>query len=333
MDISSYDPERILDSKVIIGERTGEYFGGLQIGPDSKIYIARNRSQYLSVIHKPNEKADACMFENNGFKLPSGISGIGLPNIVASTFRPVPTATITVEKECRDIKLTAGFNHSSAKTVYQWFKNEEQILGATKTTYRPESSGFYTVSVISGCDSEPLFSKPIEVKVLEANPEWSQTECGTVRFSANGNSKLQWLGKGINESNKKEEEIVINGFGKEVYRLRVYDESDPNCYLEKKLNVDFGICDPILLIPDIFTPNQDGINERFEIGIVGGESLQLIIYNRWGTGIYSSTAAKPEWDGNVQGDKAPVGTYTFTLQYKNFKGQEFSRRGTLVLQR
>ena len=332
LDISTDNAEKILESKTEIGKTVDSFYGSLQLGPDEKIYIAKENSRYLAVINEPDLKGAKCIFDNKGFELTSGRSGMGLPNVAESYQTAMPSITISEKRECAKSTLTANVINS-AVIRFQWYKGEEEIAGADRATYIPTSSGNYSVSFSSKCQNVPLFSEPVSVTVLRAELEWSLVECGTVKLSVHADTKIKWSGKGITRSNEKQEEIVLNGFGKESYRVKVYDETAPDCYLEKKLDVDFGICDPTVLIPDIFTPNQDGINEKFEIDIVGGESLQLIIYNRWGTGIYSSTAAKPEWDGNVQGDKAPVGTYTFTLRYKNFKGQEFSRRGTLLLQR
>lgn len=58
--------------------------------------------------------------------------------------------------------------------------------------------------------------------------------------------------------------------------------------------------------PEAFTPNGDGINERFQI--LGGEVLELRIYNRWGELLSEDITG---WDGKYQGKDQPIGTYTY----------------------
>jgi len=65
-------------------------------------------------------------------------------------------------------------------------------------------------------------------------------------------------------------------------------------------------------IPNVFTPNSDGINDYFVIhGIEYVPNCQLVIFNRWGNKVYESTSYKNDWDGGKSSD----GTYyyIFTL--------------------
>ncbi len=75
-------------------------------------------------------------------------------------------------------------------------------------------------------------------------------------------------------------------------------------------------------IPEIFTPNGDGVNDTFEIiGLNRFTNVSLKIYNRWGTKVYESHPYNNDWDGRSQGmmvydeaSKLPVGTYYYVLQ-------------------
>lgn len=87
-----------------------------------------------------------------------------------------------------------------------------------------------------------------------------------------------------------------------------------------------------LKIPNIFTPNGDGINDYFEIGYDDGHPInnlneyflshKLVIFNRWGRIVYESTNYQNDWDGG----KLPDGTYFYVLDCKghtrnyNYKG-------------
>jgi len=61
-------------------------------------------------------------------------------------------------------------------------------------------------------------------------------------------------------------------------------------------------------IPNVFTPNNDGINDKFEIkGIELVPGCQLVVFNRWGKKVFESSSYQNDWDG----EKSSDGTYYF----------------------
>lgn len=72
-----------------------------------------------------------------------------------------------------------------------------------------------------------------------------------------------------------------------------------------------------LAIPNVFTPNGDGVNDAFVIrGIEAFPQHRLVIFNRWGHEIYHSTNYKNNWaGGNVS-----EGTYYYVLEVKTPSG-------------
>ncbi len=77
-----------------------------------------------------------------------------------------------------------------------------------------------------------------------------------------------------------------------------------------------------MYIPDAFSPNGDGINDRFIIHN-GQEQIEDIkIYNRWGEVIYFSQGYDTPWDGNKNGVTVPEGPYTYKIKtfYYTYQG-------------
>jgi len=86
-----------------------------------------------------------------------------------------------------------------------------------------------------------------------------------------------------------------------------------------------------LIIPNVFTPNGDKVNDQFEIkGIDFYDNPEMRICNRWGDEVYYNTNYKKEtfWDGNGLNE----GTYFYWLRYK-YKGKVFSHKGWVLLKR
>lgn len=70
----------------------GPFIGSLQIGPDLKIYVARN-STFLSVINQPNTTGLGCGYSNLTVSLSGRNSRMGLPNF-APFYPPTPIGPI-----------------------------------------------------------------------------------------------------------------------------------------------------------------------------------------------------------------------------------------------
>lgn len=76
--------------------------------------------------------------------------------------------------------------------------------------------------------------------------------------------------------------------------------------------------DPVLL-PNAFTPNNDGYNDFFEIkGIQDFLNNEIIIFNRWGLVVYSTENYFNTWDGrDNDGNMLPDGTYFAVLKLQS----------------
>ncbi|GLU52703.1 hypothetical protein Dfri01_21640 [Dyadobacter frigoris] len=332
LDISDKDPHEIIKSKITIGQTMESYFGALKLGPDNKIYVAKNRMKSLGVINNPNSKGLSCDYLSEGFELKS-VGGIGLPNFVSSFNLPKPSLAIIEEKNCNDVTLTADFSPVSSNTLYQWYDGISKIETAIHKTYKPDRSGKYSVSVSSNCSNEKLTSPQEEVKILKADPKAIKVNCGFYKLVTNASSDFQWTSEEIKESDQNLDSLIISSTGMKIFKLKVYDQDDPTCFIEKQLDVDFGVCDARVFIPDIFTPNQDGKNDTFKIVVIGGTAVRLDIYNRWGSVIFTDSNRVPEWNGKINNIEYPNGDYVYVFKYKTEMGEEFLRRGAVLLQR
>jgi gliding motility-associated-like protein len=74
------------------------------------------------------------------------------------------------------------------------------------------------------------------------------------------------------------------------------------------------------LVPNIFSPNGDGIHDKWEIPyLISYPGCMVDIYNRYGQLIYHSVGYDKPWDGTVNGNQVPVGTYYYIIDPKNGK--------------
>ncbi|MBI4645023.1 MAG: gliding motility-associated C-terminal domain-containing protein, partial [Bacteroidia bacterium] len=67
-------------------------------------------------------------------------------------------------------------------------------------------------------------------------------------------------------------------------------------------------------IPKGFTPNDDGVNDTWELDyLLEYEDIVVEIYNRWGKRIFYSNGYSAPWDGKLKGKPLPAGTYYFII--------------------
>lgn len=93
---------------------------------------------------------------------------------------------------------------------------------------------------------------------------------------------------------------------------------------------------PVLLyVPTAFTPNNDGINDAFQV--IGSQIMnyELWIMNRWGELVFHSTNLEDYWVGDVQGGThfAENGIYNWIIRLKGFNTDAEEFTGTLQLMR
>jgi len=83
-------------------------------------------------------------------------------------------------------------------------------------------------------------------------------------------------------------------------------------------------------IPNVFTPNGDGVNDIFEIrGIDKYAENRLTIVNRWGNMVYQKNNYLNEWNGNSLLDA----TYFYVLEVKSITGNWKALKGYVTLAR
>jgi gliding motility-associated-like protein len=115
------------------------------------------------------------------------------------------------------------------------------------------------------------------------------------------------------------------------------------CFTSDTISISYIDCDSVpidttfppidncvvqFLMPNVFTPNNDGVNDLFIP--VAYDCLSLLdfkIYNRWGQLIYSSTS-KIEWNGRAENrEKVSEGTYFWIIQHMDRDGVETYEKG------
>jgi gliding motility-associated-like protein len=94
-----------------------------------------------------------------------------------------------------------------------------------------------------------------------------------------------------------------------------------------------------IIIPEGFSPNRDGINDKYVIIRPYSTRISLEVYNRWGSVVYRSEDYNNEWDGRgnqstLMGNELADGTYYYIITSLDKQTGKLSKfKGFIVLKR
>jgi membrane carboxypeptidase/penicillin-binding protein PbpC len=179
---------------------------------------------------------------------------LGLPEITISSIDD--TYALCLNKEV--VLSTTQINGLS----YQWFFNDEEIVGETNSSLEVIEVGNYTVEATGfGCSR---ISDQIDIKSFDGNSiefnfddEITIQEGESITISANGADTYEWFDED-NNLIETSSSIDINKAGN--YRVVAYLNG---CSIEKFFTV--LVVSGNVYVPNILTPNGDGVNDSWKI--------------------------------------------------------------------
>jgi gliding motility-associated-like protein len=263
------------------------------------------------------------------------------------------TATITVilsdSPEAPEVD-NAVFCVSEGATVadldaergLNWYRTADLGTPAPADQVLVEGPYFVTQTNEGGCESEAT-----EVTVtLEDTPAPTLTQGGNV-FCELDNPTIADLNNNIVETGNitwydaatgGEAYSSADRLEHGVTYYASLTDATSTCESSQRLAVTVNLETCELLIPEAFSPNGDGINDRFEIENISAEypNFGMEIYNRWGNKVFTGNSSNSTWDGTSDdgslGDGVlPVGVYFYILNFND--GQTAPIQGRVYLSR
>ncbi|MBK9283556.1 MAG: gliding motility-associated C-terminal domain-containing protein [Sphingobacteriaceae bacterium] len=163
--------------------------------------------------------------------------------------------------------------------------------------------------------------------------------------SAPGNTvTYQWLPASAYSSTTNLSAKSITQMG-DTYSLNIMSSGNASiCAFTRSLSISISVADTCfkeLIIPNIFTPNNDNSNDVWSIYFPSGSALNFVeVYDRWGTLIFKRENlnfkkqgyTNIHWDGrNSSGEEMSSGVYFYVLSYQNRNGEQLVKKGNITL--
>ncbi len=89
--------------------------------------------------------------------------------------------------------------------------------------------------------------------------------------------------------------------------------------------------DPLIYVPNAFTPNGDGLNDVFYVRGFNIDEVEMVVYNRWGQKVFETREVTKGWDGSFEGEVAPPDVYGYYLRVSCISGGEYEQKGNVTV--
>ncbi len=338
-DMNAGNGAAILASRYTVA--SSPYFvGGLQNGPDGKMYVSLYQQSFLDVVNNPNALGAACMYQAAAINLaPGTISLIGLPGIVESFLSPGPPSTIdfpAITDFCIGDTVYAPQVSSVHFTItpsnlYSVNADSSMILffPMTTTTYTIVSSGvcgsndtsFLTIHITPNPHADFSFV-PTSPSLNDATITLQNTSQNAVTYA--------WYTNNILQSTNTYYTFPNPGLGSFCYNLIAYNALQCSDNITKCITIEDTLVSTIF-IPNAFSPNGDGLNDVFRIQGTNISLTELNIYNRYGELIFTSSDILAGWNGKQKGKLCDGGVYFYSLIYYDSKYKQHVVKGDITL--
>lgn len=235
-------------------------------------------------------------------------------------------------------------NTSLAGQQFQWSFGDGTTSTATNPTHLYANPGTYTVRLIAidnatcnitdtAFQTITVSGSPTAAFTYSPNPTEPNTAI-SFNNSSIGATSFKWLfGDGDSTLGNNIDAPVrhlYNQTGTYNACLIAFNAagcSDTTCQsISVTVNVTANV-------PNAFSPNGDGNNDRIFVRGYGIGKMTWRIYNRWGVQVYVSNNPAEGWDGTYKGKLQPQEVYHYTLQIEFTNGDKISKKGDITLLR
>lgn len=226
------------------------------------------------------------------------------------------------------------FTLTGTTTNYQWtFPSNASIVSGQGTAAVEASwqSGFGQVSVVAidgnGCSSLPATCNPNIIPNAEV--DFSFIENGSnYQFTDHTPGAVSWIWDFGDGSGSAVQAPSHTYSGIEDSYLVTLEVTNANgCVGQGSKMVELF---SEIVVPNIFTPDNDGINDVFYIKAIGVKEYDLQIFNRWGNLVFTSNSPNVIWDGRSDGKLMEEGVYFYKLNASS-NTKEYHYQGNITL--
>ncbi|MCX6283266.1 MAG: gliding motility-associated C-terminal domain-containing protein [Bacteroidetes bacterium] len=270
-----------------------------------------------------NDTVNATIYSSPG-KHSVGLKAITKNGIAKAIYKLVPvnfltplfsTTSTCIQEPARFTNQTLIYG-DSAVVHYLWrFGDGSMNSTAKNPTHFYPGAGTYRVTMVASfndtCKDSVSHSLKVTgnpVVIIDYSRDTVMHRVDTLIASVRGTyDSVRW------STNEKTYTILIIKAG--YYSVEAFNQS---CSGQAGFNVTVTEPGPEPVIANLFTPNGDGYNDRWEIlNLSDFKPCEVNVFNRYGIEVFSSSNYNNDWDGTFNGKKLENDTYYYFVRCHN----------------
>ena len=248
--------------------------------------------------------------------------------------------------ETRDVYQVSKVKIDGGVLPYTIKWSSGDVSGANGEIMETNKEGSYSVEITddNGCSKTVLFD--ITLPKL-GYPEFDYTSFywetfdaltfnDPITFTNNSTENYLSVSWDFGDGNTSSDNDPVHTYEKKgSYDVTLYVTYLSGCIYEIKKTIYVGDSYEIEL-PNAFTPNADGLNDTFRPVYYGFKTVDLKVFDTWGTLIYSETADGAKmigWNGTLNNKPATNGNYIYQVTGEAYNGETIIKNGPFTLLR
>lgn len=260
--------------------------------------------------------------------------------------RPTFNATIPDQFQCEPYSLNLRHSATSVEDVtYEWDFGDGNTSSSPDPQYVYRNPGTYygylLMYTTDGCIDSARYEYTVTIYpsprfVVDIDPEKTDIFSPQVRVFVTGidpdEEFVVRMGDGATYNNRANVFHKYSDTG--TYIITVGAVNNFGCVTE--IEIPFRVAPiPLIYTPSAFTPNGDGMNDRFRSFSSGYKQYRFEIFDRWGNMVFQSFDAQEWWDGTDMntGNDVAVGTYVWVVKFLSTEGEYIEKKGSVTLMR
>ncbi len=266
----------------------------------------------------------------------TGQDNIGCSNsdtVLVTVIYPLTATTIDKVDVCQGMQTQLS---ASGGAYYEWIPSTglDNAFIPNPTCYVGQSTNYMVIVSDGICFSDTGYVQVIvhALPVVNAGEDQIVLSGDDVTLSGSGT--------GVTYLWTPDENVECLGCLKTIVQPNVtttytlYITNDFGCTSQDDVIIRVGCNSDVVYIPNAFSPNGDGNNDKLYVRSKGLKALSYFrIYDRWGSLIFETNDKDTGWDGNVRNKIGMPGVYVWYMEGTCVNGQRLDLQGNVTLVR
>jgi len=260
----------------------------------------------------------------------------GCSSTATLTANPNPTVTATASEICAGDASTVA---ASGADTYNWSTSQSgSVISVSPMSTMDVSVTGTNEFGCTGNGSTTIVVHPVPVANFNPSTTTVTIDDGEITFNDLSTDASIWnynFGETINPSNTSTEQNPTHKYLSVGYfQVWLVASNEFGCtnstYRRVQVEAPY-----FFYVPNAFTPDHNDKNETFCAYGKGVDraNYSMELYDRWGVLVFKTYSLDDCWDGNINGERAPIDTYVYKITLKDMEGKHHDYMGNFLLMR